>query len=307
MKNTEIIEKIYKRCSKRIKDKLDILNAQIKDTRLCPDKRDIISNLCNKISDSKIKYSDIYPDDPKLISRIINCKLTKNNPYLLTDNAIENTFDNEKLGLLNVLKFSNIKELLWGSEDEINDYIKEIYDDIIMQLIDNKNYGNFILDDILIDYVDFAFYSAYHTFDKLIDKNHCIPLIYYGMTYDEIDIKYFNTLLEASERLYKLCKNDFKSIFNIFIETFVNFKKLDTKFEETFVKKMFIPMLEKYKPNIDSLGYRVKKLVENDFKHIPQIITNSNDESIKNYNIPLFEATCKYMIELSKLQKNKSD
>lgn len=70
---------------------------------------------------------------------------------------------------------------------------------------------------------------------------------------------------------------------------------------------MFIPMLlNKYKPDVNSLGLRVRTLVINDFKYIPKLITNGENTPNYENKKSLFNATFEYINKLSDIQKNKS-
>lgn len=50
--------------------------------------------------------SQFFPEDRKLIGRVLNCIRTKNNPYLITPKIQEAIIEN--------LDFTDVNELYWG-------------------------------------------------------------------------------------------------------------------------------------------------------------------------------------------------
>lgn len=143
-----------------------------------------------KINKSGLKYIDICPNDSKQISWIVNNKRTKNNRFLITDAMILNRQKDEgtknyiKYGLLKKLKFNTIDEILWGTEEEINSYIYDLFV-LLWEEVSNEisTYG-IDKDLFFCDYIPYAKYKSY--WDILFSHENKYPALAYGIYEDDV-------------------------------------------------------------------------------------------------------------------------
>ncbi len=254
---------------------------------------------------SPLTQSEIYPPDPKQISWIINNNRTKNNRFLICDRVLQATVKNEatgeykEVGIVPKLEFKNIKETLWGTEQEIWSYLPNLLEAILNELGSDNNY-DIDRDLILSDYVPFAKYNTYY---KILEFNQYIPAILYGIKEDDV----FNNIdlvqKKAFELLFYKCKYEFCEIFLEFTDETTSFHKIDSVFKTNFLEKRFIPMIRKFNPDETSLGIRMKNIIQNDLSDIPKMILNYHQgQSIPNYKKQLISASSKYAVELEKIQ-----
>lgn len=258
-----------------------------------------------KVKESKLKYAEIYKPDHKQISRIVNNERTKNNRFLICDAVISNSYKDEttekyiECGLLNKLNFNSKKEILWGSDEEINLYLYDLFELLWTEVTAENSPYKIDSELYLCDYIPYAKYSTY--WNILFSPRNKYPAITYGIYEDtvieEIEPARENALLF----LYCRCKNDFNHRFFSFIETEESFHKLDKVLKEKLIEKSFIPMLDTYKPDASSLGLRVRDLINADLSHCASIIFNeSNNDS---YFTSLINASSNYIVKLEEIQQ----
>lgn len=287
-----IAEFFYKRASKRIRERINKYN--LKHIEICP--------------------------DHKQISRIINNKRTKNNPYLINDAVLQSSYKNDETGkhvtcgLISKLKFKSAKEVLWGTKTEIACYMHELFillwDEICVQdnLIDTDFY--------LCDYIPYAKYSTYwkilfesdrndsrFSFEKYNDKMLNFPAIFFGIKEDDVIENIDSTRKEAFEFLYKRCKDSFYSVFTDFANKNESFHMLNKIIKTELVEKRFIPLIEKYKPDASSLGLRVKNLIYEDLSYSASLIFHRNIDNPK-FRQELIDASSNYIHKLESIQKS---
>lgn len=253
-----------------------------------------------KVTESKLTHREIYMRDSKQISWIINNNRTKNNRFLITDAVIENCDDfSEPDGLLAKLPFRNRKEILWGTDDEIECYLpllfELLWDEVSYQ--DNPNHIDKEL--YLCDYIPYAKYNTY--WNILFSESNIYPAISYGIMEDDV----INNIDKAREQayifLYNKYKNIFKKVFVEFVEKTDSFHKINQVFLDNFIRAKFIPMLIQNKPNSSSLGIRVKNLIEADLSHVASLVLNNDDIEQKYYS-KLINASSTYIVSLEKIQ-----
>lgn len=263
----------------------------------------------NRIEQSGLKQYEIYKPDTKQISRIINNVKTKNNPYLICDAVLENRYKAEDTGryipcgLLNVkeLHFSSKKEILWGTDEEIDSYILKLFELLWEEVsIDNSPY-DINRELFLFDYVPYAKYSSY--WKILFSKNNQYPAIYYGMYEDTVVENIDSAREEAFLFLYKKCQAEFLNLFKEFANSTLSFHKITKIFKNGFIENMFIPMLKRYTPNSSSLGLRVRELIFADLSHSAELIHNEMTDN-RAYKKNLIRASSDYIIKLENIQKN---
>ncbi len=304
MNMENILEVIYTQASKRIKKKVQENKNQEK-----------------KPQKSNLTQAKIYPPDPKQISWIINNNRTKNNRFLICDRVLESSTEDgenggyEKIGLIPKLNFNNKQEALWGKEEEILTYTHPLFVAIITELENRNEYG-IDLNYILCDYVPYA--KCYSYWDILFVNNDCIigeytdnagkvrkiaaPALFYGIY--ENDISNIDTIKnEAMEILYKKCKNEFEKDFIAFCKKTDSFHRINSVFKTSFIEKHFISMIKKYIPDDNSLGIRIKKLIESDLKNVPKLLFDEIED--KEYIKELIGASSSYAVALEKIQKKQ--
>lgn len=259
-----------------------------------------------RIDETKLKQGEIYKPHPKQISRIINNKNTiKNNPFLIPDAVINNCYIDEKTGnyidcgLLNTpeLKFKNIQEILWGTNEEISTYLSDLFFLLWTEVTTPSTSCMIDAELYLCDYVPYAKNSTY--WNILFSPTNKYPAILYGIREDTIIKELDASRNEAFTFLYSNCKSDFLTFFQSFTEEHVSFHKLDKTIKESLIPG-FINVLNSHKPNSSSLGLRVRDLITADLSHSASIITTEN---FNTYRSSLNKASSNYILSLEQIQK----
>lgn len=258
-----------------------------------------------KINSSDLNHYEIYSRDYKQISWIINNKRTKNNRFLITNAVLYNTDESGKaIGLLPMLEFKSKQEILWGTKDEISKYLPDLFELLWIEITKDNNEYQIDKNLFLCDYVPYAKYNTY--WDILFSKNNIYPAIAYGIREDDIIENYDNAEREAFKFLYNKCKDDFSKIFNAFTDETTSFNKINKVFQKSFIEKLFIPMLNKFKPDGNSLGLRVKNLIGCDLSHCASLIYENNSAQ-NEYFFKLNRASSTYILALEDIQKSNYD
>lgn len=273
-----------------------------------------------KVEESQLTHKEILYPDPKQISRIINNKPQRNNPFLINNSALETFYINENyefvpFGLIRTLDFNSPKEVLWGTNEEISDYIHELFillwNKVCVQdkLIDSDFY--------LCDYVPYAKYSTYwkilfesdtindprFSFAKYNNRVLNFPALFFGIKEDTIIENIESTREEALEFFYNRCKEDFLSDFIKFTEENSSFHMLNNTIANDLIEKRFLPLIKKYKPDASSLGLRVKNLIYEDLSYCATLVYKRNINN-PDYRKQLTNASSDYIISLEKIQKD---
>lgn len=253
-----------------------------------------------RIDSSKYNHSQIYSRDYKQLSWIINNKRTKNNRFLVTNAVLRNTDESgEAIGLVPKLNFKNEQEVLWGTKEEISNYLPDLFE-LLWNEVSKENSGYQIDKNLfLCDYVPYAKYNTY--WNILFSENNNYPAITYGIFEDDVIENYDKAEREAYKFLYNKCKKDFLKIFNDFTDKTMSFYKIDKVFQQSFIENLFIPMLKNFEPDNDSLGLRVKNLIKSDLSHCASLIYENNTQN--EYFSRLIRASSTYILSLEKIQK----
>lgn len=257
----------------------------------------IAKRVSDAIEKSGRSHFDIFPSDYKLISPIINNKRGKNNPYLLTPKV----FGNEHEGLLS-LSFHSKKEIIWGSEEEIDSYLYELFVYLITSLLRDENRR---FNDLLYDYVPYAKYAT--LFEVLVPMNpkaaRIYPAFFYGVREDDV----FNNLEKAEEKavkfLYQNCYFDFRRVFLDYTCKADNCREIVNTFKVEFINKRFIPMLEMHRPDEHSLGLRVRNLILADLSTVPELIEPNSKLINREAQKKLINASSTYIVRLEEVQR----
>lgn len=263
-----------------------------------------------KVNTSPLNHYQIYPCDCKQISWIINNRRTKNNRFLITDAIISNSYKDEetgcyiKFGLLEKLDFKSTKEIFWGTTEEITGYLPDLFKLLWNEIVLKDNDYQIDSELFLCDYVPYAKYSTF--WNILFSKSNNYPAIAYGIYEDDV-IENIDFAREcALDYFYNKCKQDFAAIFSDFTDKTTSFHKIDKIFQHSFIEELFIPMLNRFKPNGNSLGLRVKNLIECDLSHCAKLIY-ANESNKNEYFFKLNRASSAYILALEDIQKNNSD
>lgn len=270
-----------------------------------------------RIENNNLSHQQIYPPDHKLISRIINNKRTKNNPFLVNDSVISTYFPNDsgklmEIGLLPKLEFNSVSELLFGNEEEINCYLHELFHLLWALVTDEEN--NYAIDEennhaideelYLCDYIPYARIKSYY--DILYNVNNTIPDIHFGVSRDILFNNFTQIEEDANNYIYKRYATDFKRIFLDFVNNTDTFHMIYREFDK-FIQNKFVPMLIEKEPDFSSLGLRVRDLIKHDLSKVGPIVEQAlcnklrPDPTLKN----LINATSNYILQLEKIQKNE--
>lgn len=271
-----------------------------------------------KVDESKLKHKEILYPDPKQISRIINNNRQRNNKFLINDSALETSYKDENnnsvpSGLIPSLGFNSPKEVLWGKNEEIADYLHDLFillwDEVCIQdkLIDSDLY--------LCDYVPYAKYSTYwkilfesdtindprFSFEEYDGRILNFPALFFGIKEDTVIENIDSARDDALEFFYNRFKDDFFTNFIEFSEENASFHMLNKRIKIDLVEKRFLPLMEKYKPDASSLGLRVKALISEDLSYCAALVCNRNIDN-PDYRKQLINASSDYILRLEKIQ-----
>lgn len=296
-----------------------------------------------KVENCNLRYVDILYPDPKQISRIINNNRQRNNPYLINDSALECSYkleDEEEYtpcGLVPNLSFNSKQEALWGTDDEIRAYIHDLFVLLWNEVcIDRKRIDSELY---LCDYIPYAKYSTYWKIlfesdtindprfsfvkysdiiqDSTIEDPNYIPFsdeesnnrmlnfptLLFGIKEDTIIENIDSARDDALEFFYHRCEDNFLKGFIKFAENNNSFHMLNNKIRDELVEKMFLPLMEKYKPDASSLGLRVKDLIFEDLSYCAVLVYNRKIDNA-DYRRQLINASSNYILQLEKIQSS---
>lgn len=271
-----------------------------------------------KVEKSNLKHKEILYPDPKQISRIINNNRQRNNKFLINDSALETSYVDENnksvsTGLIPSLPFNSPKEVLWGTDKEITEYLHDLFtllwDEVCVRnkLIDSDFY--------LYDYVPYAKYSTYwkilfesdtindprFSFVEYDGKMLNFPARFFGIKEDTVIENIDSARSEALEFLYARCKDDLFKSFIEFTEENDSFHMLNNRIKSGLIEKRFLPLMEKYKPDASSLGLRVKDLILEDLSYCAALVCNRSIDN-PDYRKQLINASSDYILRLEKIQ-----
>ncbi|KAJ71266.1 hypothetical protein M222_2456 [Enterococcus faecalis AZ19] len=297
MTKAYIFSEIGKRIKKRKKEK-KITYYQLAGYK---NKKDYESRRKDYNSDNKEERQFRYDKfDYSIITNIASGKAYANkNPNLMSDTLLDH--------LTKKLEFSSELELLWGDKDEVSNFIKKIFENIILDIL---HYGNEALKDslnrMLFDYVPYAEYHSYwemfiegNNMTKFPDNEFVIPAYYYQLNEDSIIEQYGLKQINAIKFLYYKFDILLTNIMKDFLENGFktddgySLKKIDKKLEH-LVSMLNAFFLENM-PNEDSLGLRVRNILISDYKRFGYLIARK----MKKEKFELAEYTVKYLVESS--------
>lgn len=261
-----------------------------------------------KVESSGKTHAEIYAKDPKQISRIINNRRTRINPFLITDAIIDNYAKNDeesdyvKIGLLHNLGFDTVKQILWGSDDEIDEYLPHLFELLWNELPDNDSFYQVDKRWILCDYVPYAEYVTY--WELLFAPSNRFTALEFGKKEDDIVNNIDLAEQEAFSYFYSKCEKGFKEAFHKFSSDTTSFHKIDKVFKEGFIDKIFVEMIKKNAPDEYSLGLRVRNLIINDLSLVPHLVYDfQRAGNIDEITKLLLNASSSYICRIKDIQK----
>lgn len=252
-----------------------------------------------KWGENHLSQDDIVKSNRKLFSHVINCKITGDNPYLLTPTSMS--------GIRKNLGFKDDAELMFGTRLEIEEYAEELFGLFFDEYIVASN-DIFPKDTYQIFYCDYLPYA----------KNCASLDLLSGKNLKKNDREFREALLNTTRKdlirnLEKLTDKARHFVYlknrKWFLEELFRFtdntpsyikfpKRIDTFAKEIFVKKI----KENIPTGRNSLGIRTKELFESDLAIIDQelrVYGWQNDE--EEYKYKLFSASLSYINNLEKI------
>lgn len=257
------------------------------------------------VENSALRQEDIHSNQ-KLISKIINNKRDRHNRFLIIDSAFECDIINDETGerhpggLLGIkeLGFNDKKEVLWGTDAEINNYLFDLFEHLILEVFSDPNEYNLDIEKYLCDYVPYAKNSTYW---NVINKN-IFPALFYGVSEDKILYDLFPAREEAIRLIYNRCSTSFKDYFYSFIEDKNSFRGIDTIFKISFIDEHFVPLIRDIPPKSTSLGLRIQQLVLEDLSHTASLVAGETIDNIE-YKRALIHASSEYVLALEEIHE----
>lgn len=257
------------------------------------------------VDKSGLRQEDIHSNQ-KLISKIINNKRDRHNRFLIIDSVFECDIINDETGerhpggLLGIkeLGFKDEKEVLWGNDEEINNYLFELFEHLILEVFSDPNEYNLDIEEYLCDYVPYAKNSTYW---NVINKN-IFPALFYGVSEDKILYDLFPAREEAIRLIYSRCYTSFKDYFFSFIEDKNSFRGIDKIFKSSFIDEKLVPLIRDNPPKPTSLGLRIQQLVLEDLSHTASLVVGETIDNIE-YKRLLIHASSEYVLALEEIHK----
>ena len=265
---------------------------------------------------------DLCRNDKSLVSNFFNCNPSSNNKYLITKRLInyetdEIFYENGKkirkksgikTGAVPAFNFKDEHEVLWGDEDEFYENLYSIFSLLITDIIHSKHESKEIIDYTLCDNVIYAKYSSFYK----IKKEYDISLLHNFGIYDfMVNDQNMNSYIKiALADLYNkpFFEPKFRSIFLSFTQKFNDYTHLDKRILKHFIPELIL-LFKEYRPSNDSLGIRVKTLIEKDiikaYEQISTINCYPEYQFSAEYEInkKILHASSTYICQLEEIAK----
>ncbi|MDL2288555.1 hypothetical protein LJC32_04150 [Oscillospiraceae bacterium OttesenSCG-928-F05] len=187
--------------------------------------------------------SDIYPDDPNLVSAIANNRRDeKKNKYLIPAETSRSAEKKNYVQTISAnLQFDSTQSFLWGNSNEIEAYSGKLFEFLIVEALESKDETiSARINIVLLDYIPFAIADFYFSICEQY-PNEATMLIDPKYFADAEDCK--NLQLESIARLYQRVQYDFISALSDFLNQRENTLKLDKTFS-IFIKEKLLPVIE---------------------------------------------------------------
>ena len=244
---------IYRECARRLKER----------------------KLSLKITDAEIAMGGY---DRKVVSRILNGKKTRNNPYLIPPAYVR--------PLMEKLELASEVELFWGDIND-EDFIEMLFCSLVTEILDESDWNEHYLDEpywsksearidviqkVLRDSVAYA--QVYPTLSSSFEYESSEGVYYPISPYANLSRVEQVTPAERKQirqaAILRLFKNTrpFEMFRAFFRETNNRgenrgFRRLDKRLDG-FVEASLMPFMQKNNPGEDSLGIRVFSIVSAD-------------------------------------------
>lgn len=190
------------------------------------------------------------------------------------------------------------KEVLWGTDEEINNYMFDLFEHLILEVFSDQNEYNLDIEKYLYDYIPYAKNSTYW---EVIVKG-IYPAMFYGVSEDKILCDLFPAREEAIRLIYNRCSASFKDYFFSFIEDKKSFRGIDKIFKTSFIDEKFVPLIRDNPPNSTSLGLRIQQLILEDLSHTASLIVGETINNIE-YKKALIHASSEYILALEEIHE----
>ena len=190
------------------------------------------------------------------------------------------------------------KEVLWGTDEEINNYMFDLFEHLILEVFSDQNEYNLDIEKYLCDYIPYAKNSTYW---EVIVKG-IYPAMFYGVSEDKILCDLFPAREEAIRLIYNRCSASFKDYFFSFIEDKKSFRGIDKIFKTSFIDEKFVPLIRDNPPNSTSLGLRIQQLILEDLSHTASLIVGETINNIE-YKKALIHASSEYILALEEIHE----
>lgn len=247
------------------------------------------------------KLASLHEANPKIIGNILNKTISKNdNPYLITPTAIEVLIREEF--------FTNATEMLWGSKDEINEYIEPLFYLFWNTYVLNSEE---IFSPYMYDYLPYAEHWIYK--EQIINQNEEKDKYFsealFNTSKKELLEREKSIISETMNYIYRKNQDWFRKEWSDFTKKTKTYTKLDKKLDE-FAQNEFLSNITTNIPTVkSSVGLRAKALLENDLcvkdKEIKFGGYNNEEEHIKFLNFMASLSHLKELEKISKLQQQK--
>ena len=230
----------------------------------------------------------LCPGDKSLVSYFFNCKLGPNNKYLITERLLDykNKEDGARYGAVPIFKFNDKHEVLWGDEKEFDENLFDIYIFLFTDILNSKSEFNILIKDVLCDNIIFAkYYSLFtikYTYDISLLETFAVPDAMVNITNMNIYLKI------ALKHLYERpeFRNKFKDIFLDYTKKYDDYTHIDKRLVKDFIPALSI-LLNEYLPAPESLGLRVKTLINNDLIKMLEQLHDIGNGNIDNTNFEI--------------------
>ena len=248
------------------------------------------------ISEKGLSNFKIYPTESKLIGKIRRCEIDpKRNPNLITPNT--------QKALVDVVKFTD-KELLWGTDWEIENEIFLVFQNLVYDLVAEDSPYRLLLNEAFCSYVPFARYSAYCKI--LFEKNTLHPNVAEFYYENEIELLQCVDSFrdDAIAYIFLNCQPLFLNEYKKLIDRTTSYTRLDSTLRD-WVEEHVLVLFSMFTPNNDSIGKRIENLLYSDNNLTLKLYetNNRNDCAIELLN-RLHSATSEYIEALEAIQQD---
>lgn len=262
--------------------------------------RNCSSRISERIEALELSNRSIYQAESKIIGRIRRCQITeKRNPYLIQDNVRD--------CLKEKLQYNSYQDMLWGTYEEITEYLPTLFLLLITDLIHSSSPYKETINDVLCNYVPYAkylgyFHIIYGNDDLVLGYN---PVDLYGVDERDLLMCIDSYFAKAVDYLYRKCNSAFLEIYLEFVSKNESFKRWNYKFIK-WIEDSFLPLIKEYIPTENSFGVRIRQMINSDYKYVSTFLLTSDPNEIDAIKM-LLSSTAQYINQLEKIQATYPD